>query len=156
MLLLLSEELAVVDNLSGKLYLIVYAALGEAGTTEVMEAAEAYKAAKKRLKELLANLRKSVEIPVEAPSEPAEVVSEFNEADFIEAVERAKRYIFDGDIMQVVYRNGPANLIVLRHWRFIAHYVVSILRHTCFIITLASFTWLARRRKSWCVWNATP
>jgi anthranilate synthase component I len=102
MLLLLSEELAVVDNLSGKLYLIVYAALGEAGTTEVTEAAEAYKAAKKRLKELLANLRKSVEIPVEAPSEAAEVVSEFNEADFIEAVERAKRYIFDGDIMQVV------------------------------------------------------
>jgi anthranilate synthase component 1 len=102
MLLLLSEELAVVDNLSGKLYLIVYAALGEAGTTEVTEAAEAYKAAKKRLKELLAHLRKSVEIPVETPSEPAEVVSEFNEADFIEAVERAKRYIFDGDIMQVV------------------------------------------------------
>jgi anthranilate synthase component I len=102
MLLLLSEELAVVDNLSGKLYLIVYAAPGRAGTKEVTEAAEAYKAAKKRLKELLVDLRKPVEIPVEAPSEPAEVVPEFNEADFIEAVERAKRYIFDGDIMQVV------------------------------------------------------
>lgn len=99
MLLLLSEELVVVDNLSGKLYLIVYAALGDAGS---IEAAEAYKAAKKRLKELLANLRKPVEIPLEAPSEPAEAVSEFHEADFIEAVERAKRYIFDGDIMQVV------------------------------------------------------
>jgi anthranilate synthase component I len=98
-LLLLSEELAVVDNLSGKLYLIVYAAPGEAGATE---AAEAYKAAKKRLKELLANLRKPAGIPVEAPSKPAEAVSEFSEADFIEAVERAKRYIFDGDIMQVV------------------------------------------------------
>lgn len=99
MLLLLSEELAVVDNLSGKLYLIVYAALGDTGS---MEAAEAYKVAKKRLKELLANLRKPVEIPLEAPSKPAEAVSEFNEADFIKAVERAKRYIFDGDIMQVV------------------------------------------------------
>lgn len=99
MLLLLSEELAVVDNLSGKLYLIVYAALGDTGS---MEAAEAYKVAKKRLKELLANLRKPVEIPLEAPSKPAEAVSEFDEADFIEAVERAKRYIFDGDIMQVV------------------------------------------------------
>lgn len=98
-LLLLSEELAVVDNLSGKLYLIVYAAPGKAGATE---AAEAYKAAKKRLKELLANLRKPAGIPVEAPSKPAEAVSEFSEADFIEAVERAKRYIFDGDIMQVV------------------------------------------------------
>ncbi|SCY44683.1 anthranilate synthase component I [Nitrosospira sp. Nsp13] len=99
MLLLLSEELVVVDNLSGKLYLIVYAALGDTGS---MEAAEAYKVAKKRLKELLVNLRKPVEIPLEVPSKPAEAVSEFNEADFIEAVERAKRYIFDGDIMQVV------------------------------------------------------
>lgn len=99
MLLLLSEELVVVDNLSGKLYLIVYAALGDTGS---MEAAEAYEVAKKRLKELLANLRKPVEIPLEAPSKPAEAVSEFDEADFIEAVERAKRYIFDGDIMQVV------------------------------------------------------
>jgi anthranilate synthase component 1 len=32
----------------------------------------------------------------------SEAVSEFSEADFISAVERAKRYIFDGDIMQVV------------------------------------------------------
>lgn len=99
MLLLLSEELAVVDNLSGKLYLIVYAAPGNAGPTE---AAEAYKAAKSRLKELLVNLRKPLEIPLEAPGKPAEAVSEFNEADFVEAVERAKRYIFEGDIMQVV------------------------------------------------------
>ncbi|KIO49260.1 anthranilate synthase component I [Nitrosospira sp. NpAV] len=98
-LLLLSEELAVVDNLSGKLYLIVYAAPGNTGPTE---AGEAYKAAKKRLKELLVNLRKPVEIPLEAPGKSAEAVSEFNEADFIEAVERAKRYIFEGDIMQVV------------------------------------------------------
>lgn len=98
-LLLLSEELAVVDNLSGKLYLIVYAAPNETGA---MEAVGAYRAARRRLKELLANLRKPAEIPVEAPSKPAEAVSEFNEADFIEAVECAKRYIFDGDIMQVV------------------------------------------------------
>lgn len=99
MLLLLSEELAVVDNLSGKLYLIVYAAPGDAGPTE---ATEAYKAAKKRLKELLVNLREPVEIPLETPSKPAEAISEFSEAGYIEAVERAKRYIFDGDIMQVV------------------------------------------------------
>ena len=92
-LLLLSEELAVVDNLSGKLYLIVYADPG-------MD--DAYSAAKKRLKELLAKLRKSVEIPVEEPRKPGEAISEFQESDFIAAVERAKRYIFDGDIMQVV------------------------------------------------------
>ncbi len=92
-LLLLSEELAVVDNLSGKLYLIVYADPGVAGT---------YKAARKRLKELLVNLRKPVEIPAERSYKSGEAVSEFNKADFIAAVERAKRYIFDGDVMQVV------------------------------------------------------
>jgi anthranilate synthase component 1 len=92
-LLLLSEELAVVDNLSGKLYLIVYA-------DPLMD--ESYSAAKKRLKELLANLRKPVQIPAEEPRKPGEAISEFQESDFIAAVERAKRYIFDGDIMQVV------------------------------------------------------
>lgn len=92
-LLLLSEELGVVDNLSGKLYLIVYADPG-------MD--DAYSAAKKRLKELLAKLRRPVEIPVEEPRKPGEAISEFQESDFIAAVERAKRYIFDGDIMQVV------------------------------------------------------
>jgi anthranilate synthase component 1 len=91
--LLLSEELAVVDNLSGKLYLIVYADPAVAG---------AYLGAKERVKQLLASLRKPVEIPAEIPSAPGEAVSEFSKADFIAAVERAKRYIFDGDIMQVV------------------------------------------------------
>jgi anthranilate synthase component 1 len=92
-LLLLSEELAVVDNLSGKLYLIVYANPGVAG---------AYHSAKARLKELLSKLRNPVEIPAEASCESSEGVSEFSELNFIAAVERAKRYIFDGDIMQVV------------------------------------------------------
>ena len=92
-LLLLSEELAVVDNLSGKLYLIVYADPVEVG---------AYQTVQTRLKELLALLRQPVEIPLAAPNKPGEAVSEFSEADFIAAVGRAKRYIFDGDIMQVV------------------------------------------------------
>ena len=92
-LLLLSEELIVVDNLSGKLYLIIYTDPGTAG---------AYKKTKKRLKTLLTNLRKPVEIPNEIPVKPSKVVSEFSESDFIKAVESAKRYIFDGDIMQVV------------------------------------------------------
>ena len=108
-LLLLSEELAVVDNLSGKLYLIVYANLGVAG---------AYHSAKARLKELLSKLRNPVEIPVEASCESSEGISEFSELNFIAAVERAKRYIFDGDIMQVVlsqrtskpYRASPLAL----------------------------------------------
>ena len=92
-LLLLSQELAIVDNLSGKLTLVVYADPGERN---------AYRAAKRRLAELLANLRAPVTIPadVSVASEPA--VSGFGEAAYHAAVERAKRYIFDGDIMQVV------------------------------------------------------
>ena len=43
-----------------------------------------------------------MQIPKEAPAGPGDVQSEFSEDAFIEAVQRAKRYIFDGDIMQVV------------------------------------------------------
>jgi len=92
-LLLLSQELAIVDNLSGKLTLVVYADPGERN---------AYRAARRRLAELLAKLRAPVAIPVDVSvaSEPA--VSGFGEAAYHAAVERAKRYIFDGDVMQVV------------------------------------------------------
>jgi anthranilate synthase component 1 len=54
------------------------------------------------MKELLGLLRRPLQIPLAAPFKVSEAVSEFSEADFISAVERAKRYIFDGDIMQVV------------------------------------------------------
>ena len=92
-LLMLSEEIAIVDNLSGKLTLVVYAEPGFPG---------AWKQAQARLKELLAKLRAPVQIPEETlvPSAPA--VSEFGEDAFKAAVRRAKQYIVDGDIMQVV------------------------------------------------------
>src|SRR5512145_73548 len=91
--LLLSEEIAVVDNLSGKLTLIVYAEPGFPG---------AYQKARIRLKELLGKLRTPVSIPAEQPvhSEPA--VSIFGEGAFKQAVRKAKEYITEGDIMQVV------------------------------------------------------
>jgi anthranilate synthase component 1 len=92
-LLLLSEQLVVVDNLSGKLFLVVYADPEEQG---------AWQRAQKRLEELLWMLRQPVVVPPEAPSSAVPAVSEFTEEKFIAAVERAKRYIFDGDIMQVV------------------------------------------------------
>ena len=92
-LLMVSEELAVVDNLSGKLYFIVYADPAQD---------QAYDRARERLQALIQQLRKSVSIP-EAPAMQASVAtSEFGEAGFKDAVEQAKRYIFDGDIMQVV------------------------------------------------------
>ena len=92
-LLLLSEELAVVDNLSGKLYLIVYVN---------PENENAYQFGENRLKTLLAKLRQSITIPTEQSVTSGAAISEFPEADFKAAVERAKRYIYDGDIMQVV------------------------------------------------------
>jgi anthranilate synthase component 1 len=92
-LLLVSEEIAIVDNLSGKLSLVVYARPGEA---------DAYARARARLAELLKKLRASVTIPPDThgPSEPA--VSGFGETAYHTAVERAKRYIYEGDVMQVV------------------------------------------------------
>jgi anthranilate synthase component I len=92
-LLLLSEELAIVDNLTGKLTLVVYAEPGQP---------DAFHAAHARLRQLLEKLREPVAIPadVRGPSEPA--VSGFGEKAYHAAVERAKRYIYEGDIMQVV------------------------------------------------------
>jgi anthranilate synthase component I len=92
-LLLLSEQLVVLDNLSGKLFLVVYADPGQD---------DAYAQAQSRLKELLGMLRQPVVVPPEVPSAPAPIACEFSESNFIAAVERAKRYIFEGDIMQVV------------------------------------------------------
>jgi len=92
-LLMVSEELAVVDNLSGKLYFIVYADPADKN---------AYEKAHARLADLIQRLRKSVSIPEAQPMPLAQAKSEFGENEFKAAVEKAKRYIFDGDIMQVV------------------------------------------------------
>lgn len=92
-LLLLSEEIAIVDNLSGKLTLVVYAE---------PEVPGAYKRARKRLHELLARLRAPVEIPDDVRTEPHDAVSSFGESEFKAAVKRVKQYIVDGDVMQVV------------------------------------------------------
>ena len=92
-LLMLSEEIAIVDNLSGKLTLVVYAEPGFPG---------AWKQAQARLKELLAQLRQPAQIPASEPVASAPAVSEFGEQEFKAAVRRAKDYIVEGDIMQVV------------------------------------------------------
>ena len=92
-LLLISEEIAIVDNLSGKLTLVVYAEPGKPG---------AFGAAQARLKTLLAKLRQPAAIPADTRGASQPAVSGFGEAAYHRAVERAKRYIFDGDIMQVV------------------------------------------------------
>ena len=92
-LLMVSEEIAVVDNLSGKLYFIVYANPSEAN---------AYENAQQRLNELLQMLRKTVMIPQSLPAAKTQAKSEFGEDNFKAAVKQAQRYILEGDIMQVV------------------------------------------------------
>ncbi len=92
-LLMVSEQLAVVDNLSGKLYFIVYADSSEA---------DAYENAHATLNALLKMLKKAVTIPDTPPTDKTEAVSEFGEENFKTAVKRAQQYILDGDIMQVV------------------------------------------------------
>ncbi|WP_460489556.1 anthranilate synthase component I [Curvibacter fontanus] len=91
-LLLQCEELAVIDNLSGKLYLIVYADPGQP---------QAYAKARARLAELRARLNTSVQAPPIKPSPSHEIGREFDKADYIAAVERAKELIAAGDFMQV-------------------------------------------------------
>ena len=91
-LLLQCEELAVIDNLSGKLYLIVYADPA---------APEAYAKGKKRLRELKDQLKYSVSAPVVKPTESHPAQRDFAKADYLAAVERAKELIAAGDFMQV-------------------------------------------------------
>ncbi|MEO5677900.1 MAG: anthranilate synthase component I [Usitatibacter sp.] len=91
--LLLSEELAVVDNLSGKLHLIVYADPGTTG---------AYATGTRRLQELRAQLRRPAELPPHAAGGTLDVpTSNIGEGAFYEAVARCKQLITDGDMMQV-------------------------------------------------------
>ncbi len=92
-LLLLSEEVVVVDNLSGKLYLIIYVDPTQKNS---------YQYGIDRLKELLGKLRQPLPIPDEKPSDSQPASCEFPETDFLAAVEKAKQYIIEGDIMQVV------------------------------------------------------
>ncbi|MFC7460402.1 anthranilate synthase component I [Hydrogenophaga defluvii] len=91
-LLLQCEELAVIDNLSGKLYLIVYADPAQP---------EAYANAKKRLRELKEALKYSVAAPVVKATQGYAVEREFAKADYLKAVDRSKELIAAGDFMQV-------------------------------------------------------
>ncbi len=91
-LLLQCEELAVIDNLSGKLYLMVYADPAQP---------EAYGQAKRRLRELKEQLRYSVSAPTLKASQPHPAERDFAKADYLAAVERAQRLIEAGDFMQV-------------------------------------------------------
>jgi anthranilate synthase component I len=91
--LLQTEELAVIDNLSGRLYLIVWADPGQP---------EAYFRAKRRIAELTDRLRFSVTAPQVRRGPSYAVERETSRAQLEAAVVRAKEYIAAGDCMQVV------------------------------------------------------
>ncbi|MFV1998450.1 MAG: anthranilate synthase component I [Acidiferrobacterales bacterium] len=96
-LLMVSDEVVVFDNLLGKLYVVIHVN---------PEIDDAYNKANRRLDELVQRL--STTLPPTRPgSEHKQIVesdftSEFNQPEFESAVERAREYIREGDIMQVV------------------------------------------------------
>ncbi len=92
-LLLLTTELAVIDNLSGQLHLIVYADASDP---------QGYARARGRLAALREQLKQPVSLPELTPQPVAPAVSDQDPAAYQAMVARAKAYIRDGDIMQVV------------------------------------------------------
>ena len=96
-LLMISNDLIVFDNLSGRLFLIVHADPSDSN---------AFDAAQQALDDLTLRLRTAT--PNLNSKHNSKVVNEddfvsgFTHDGFINAVEKAKQYITDGDIMQVV------------------------------------------------------
>ena len=112
-LLMVSEEMLVFDNLSGKVLILIHAN---------PEEENAYEQAIDRLDALAVNLRE-IKAKAEAHQTPKQVneadfVSGFTQQGFEDAVLKAKEYIVAGDIMQVVlsqrlsipYSASPLNL----------------------------------------------
>ena len=96
-LLMLSTQVLVFDNLRGSVYIIVLAQAGQA---------QAFENAQARINQLAGALRTNVSLP---PLEFAagatgrlDFVSGFSEHGFKQAVVKAKQYIAAGDVMQVV------------------------------------------------------
>lgn len=98
-LLMLSEELVVFDNVSGRLFLIVHAdpAQADAYTTSVTRLDQL----ETKLNESLANpptrLCTDVDVPLKSEFE-----SSFTQQGYEDAVDTIKEYIVAGDVMQVV------------------------------------------------------
>ena len=91
--LMLTEELAVIDNVAGKIYFIVYAD---------PSIPDGFEKAHDRLQELLTCLGKPANMPASLPSTKTELIRKFKAADFEAAVRKTKEYILAGDCMQVV------------------------------------------------------
>ena len=92
--LLLTEELAVIDNLAGKLYLIVYVD---------PKSENAYDRAKERLQVLRSHLNRSIVNHLQTTGTKTEPIRNYPKDQFLAAVNKTKEYILAGDCMQVVF-----------------------------------------------------
>ena len=111
-LLMVSDEVIVFDNLSGKLYVVIYVDPANE---------DAFKIGQARLEELIDKLRSATPRQAQARSlqiSEQDFISGFTQQGFEEAVNKAKEYIVDGDVMQVVlsqrlsipFHSRPLNL----------------------------------------------
>ena len=96
-LLMLSDEVVVFDNVSGKLYFVIYVDV---------KTQNAYEKGILRLNALEEKLKQGPSPYLieknNFDDKLTEVRSEFGEENYLEAVEKVKEYIVNGDIMQVV------------------------------------------------------
>jgi anthranilate synthase component I len=96
-LLMVSDEVIVFDNLAGKLYVVIHVDPA---------AADAYKQGQRRLDQLVAKLGDAIARRVLPAGDIAvreeDFVSAFTQDGYERAVERAREYIRAGDVMQVV------------------------------------------------------
>jgi anthranilate synthase component 1 len=99
-LLMVSDEIVVFDNLRGKLHLIVHADPGDEG---------AFEEAQKRIDELESKLHRQTSDAPQTPKhlsgktvDESDFVSGFSQDKFEAAVGKIKEYVLDGDVMQTV------------------------------------------------------
>jgi anthranilate synthase component 1 len=108
-LLMLSDEIIVIDNLLKKLFLIRYAD---------PEIPDAYALSIQKLEKYMEEIHLSPPLPKTPSSEVSFSQSEFGELEFKKSVIKAKEYIYEGDVMQVVlsqrmkqsYKSEPLSL----------------------------------------------
>jgi len=96
-LLMVSDEVVVFDNLSGKLFVVIHVN---------PEIDDAFNKAKQRLDSLVARLHDAIpdtrSTSGNSNIKESDFVTGFKQDEFESAVERIKQYIVEGDVMQVV------------------------------------------------------
>jgi len=96
-LLMLSEQLVVFDNLASRMFIIVYVDPHQD---------DAYQQGQDKLEELVEKiLHDPIVMPLQSKGgsvQEADFESEFTQQGYMDAVDKARQYIIDGDAMQIV------------------------------------------------------